>query len=145
MKNHFPKDRHYDRTNHMWAQKDSDTGRVLVGMDALGVKSLGDLAYIALPPPGERVGRGKASGTLEAAKMTGELIAPVSGTVIKRNEDVLRNPSLVNRDCYGKGWLLAIEPVDWKKESAELIHGDAIESWGKAEVERYRQQGWIHE
>ncbi len=145
MKYHFPKDRHYDRANHMWAQKDPDNGRVLVGMDALGVESLGDLAYIALPLAGERIGRGKASGTLEAAKMTGELITPVSGTVIKRNEDVLRNPSLVNRDCYGKGWLLAIEPADWKTESAELIHGDAIEPWGKAQVERYRQQGWIHE
>lgn len=129
----------------MWAQRDPDTGRVIVGMDALGIESLGDLAYITLPPPGESTSRGKASGTLEAAKMTGEMIAPVSGTIIKRNEEVLRSPSLVNRDCYGKGWLLAIEPTDWKKESTELVHGDAVEAWGKAEVERYRQQGWIHE
>ncbi len=145
MKYRFPRDRHYDRSNHMWAQRDADTGRVLVGMDALGVESLGDLAYITLPLPGERTTRGKASGTLEAAKMTGEMIAPVSGTIIKRNEEVLRNPALVNRDCYGKGWLLAVEPTDWKTESAQLVHGDAVEAWGKAEVERYRQQGWIHE
>ncbi len=145
MKYRFPTDRQYDRSNHMWAQRDPDTGRVLVGMDALGVESLGDLAYITLPLAGERTTRGKASGTLEAAKMTGEMIAPVSGTIIKRNEEVLRNPALVNRDCYGTGWLLAIEPTDWRTESAQLVYGDAVEVWGKAEVERYRQQGWIHD
>ncbi len=145
MKYQFPKDRHYDRTNHMWAQRDPDTGRVIVGMDALGLESLGDLAYISLPSAGERLARGKASGTLEAAKMTGELLTPVSGTVVTRNENVLRDPSLVNRDCYGAGWLLAIEPSDWKTESAELVHGDAIDPWSQAEIERYRQQGWIHE
>ncbi len=145
MKYRFPCDRYYDRSNHMWAQRDPDTGRVIIGMDALGVASLGDLAYITLPPPGERMSRGNASGTLEAAKMTGEMIAPVSGTITERNEDVLRNPALVNRDCYGKGWLLALEPTDWKNESTALVHGDAAEAWGNAEVERYRQQGWIHE
>ena len=140
----FPQDCYYDRTNHLWVQKHPDHPRVRVGIDSLGLESLGDLAYIALAPVGTRVVRGRPGGTLEAAKMTGELIAPVSGTVSARNEDVLRDPSLVNRENYGRGWLLIVEPSDWETESAELVHGPELDEWVRAEIEHYRQQGWIN-
>ncbi len=75
--------------------------------------------------------------------MTGDIIASVSGILIGRNESVLRDPSLVNRDPYDKGWVVSIDPTEWKKEAAALVSGDAIPVWVEAEVERYRKQGWI--
>lgn len=140
----FPQDCYYDRANHMWVRQEIGDKRLLIGIDALGLESLGDLAYIVLPQVGTRVTRDRPSGTLEAAKMTGELIAPVSGTIVARNDNILRTPSLVNHDNYGQGWLLAIEPSDWQKESAELVHGSELDAWVNAEVKRYHEQGWIH-
>jgi glycine cleavage system H protein len=140
---HIPDDRYYDGANHLWARVDSTTGRIVVGIDTLGLQALGDLVYITLKEVGTPVKRGEAVGTLEAAKMTGDIIAPASGILIGRNENVLRDPALVNRDPYDQGWVFSIDPTDWKKESAALVSSEAIPAWVKAEVERYRMQGWI--
>ncbi|MDZ7363503.1 MAG: glycine cleavage system protein H [candidate division KSB1 bacterium] len=140
---HIPNDRYYDGVNHLWAKADSTTGRIVIGMDELGLQALGDLVYITLKEVGTPVKRGEALGTLEAAKMTGDIIAPVSGILIGRNEIVLRDPTLVNRDPYDQGWMVSIDPTEWKKESAALVSGDAIVPWLEAEVERYQKQGWI--
>ena len=45
---HIPEDRHYQREHHLWAKPDADTGNVRVGIDAIGLESLGELAYVAL-------------------------------------------------------------------------------------------------
>ncbi len=137
----FPPELYYDRVTHVWARDDGAT--VTIGLDALGLESLGDMAYLSLQASGVPVRRGEAIGSLEAAKMVGDLIAPVSGVIAARNEEVLRDPGLINRDPYRAGWLVQITPSDWARESAELVHGAALTAWVKAEVERYRMQGWI--
>lgn len=139
----FPADRCYDAEHHMWVQHETATGRVRVGMDVLGLESLGDLVVVALHPVGTRVRRGQALGTLEAAKMTGEIIAPVSGTVVEHNTAVLRDPSGVNRSPYDDGWLLRLEPHGWPAEGEQLIGAERLEAWVRREIERYREQGWI--
>jgi glycine cleavage system H protein len=139
----IPADRHYGRENHMWAMFDTTNGQVLVGIDALGLTALGDLAYVTLQPAGTSVYSGKAFGTLEAAKMTGDLFAPISGTIVSRNDNAVRNPSLVNQDPYAAGWLISILPSDWQNESAQLVSGSDLPVWVETELERYRQQGWI--
>lgn len=130
-----PRDRHYDRASHVWAKPRED--RVLVGIDTIGLESLGDLAFVALQPVGTTVIRGEPIGTLEAAKMTTAIAAPVSGTVVSRNEAVLRDPLIVNRDPYRDGWLVEIAPSDWAREAVLLISGDAIPQWAAAETERW--------
>jgi glycine cleavage system H protein len=138
----IPDDRLYSRENHMWAMKDS-AGIVTVGMDALGLAALGDLAYVILPPVGTQVQRGKSMGTLEAAKMTGGLIAPLSGKIVARNDAAVHNPSLVNQEMYGRGWLVQLQPSDWEGETKLLVSGDELPGWVDAELDRYRRQGWI--
>lgn len=140
---HIPDDRHYDSEHHMWAKLEPETGRVIVGIDLLGLAALGDLAYISLSAQGMPVKQGEAIGVLEAAKMTGDLIAPVSGLLVDRNEAVLRDPYLINTDPYQAGWIVAIEPDNWQAEAASLISGSALPAWIEAETERYRAQGWL--
>jgi glycine cleavage system H protein len=140
---HLPDDRLYDGEQHLWVRRDGGTGQAAVGLDALGLAAMGDLAYVALHPVGTTVRRGEPIGSLEAAKMTGDLIAPISGVLVERNSAVLRDPTLINRDPYGAGWLVAIEPADWERESPALIAGAALPAWVAAETERYRTQGWI--
>ncbi len=139
----FPRQRHYDAASHFWACRDDESSRTSIGIDRLGLEALGELAYVALPDVGSRIERGDAMGTLEAAKMTTELVSPLSGVVVERNDLLLRDPSPVNSDPYGTGWLVTIEPTDWPGESAHLISGPALDEWVAAEVERYRAEGWI--
>ena len=139
----IPSDRAYDRENHMWAQYDSANGNVTVGIDTLGLASLGDLAYVTLKHVGATVQRGQSMGTLEAAKMTGDLIAPVSGVIVARNDETVNNPALVNQSPYEDGWMVVIKPSDWENESAQLVSGDDLPAWVDAEFQRYKMQGWI--
>jgi glycine cleavage system H protein len=139
----FPDDRYYDAANHQWAKLDTKSGHVLVGIDSLGLEALGELAYISLRTAGVNVRRGESIGTLEAAKMTGDVFTPVSGTLVARNERVLRDPLLINGDPYNEGWIVTIEPSDWEAESTELVHGPALPAWVETEIERYRSQGWV--
>lgn len=135
----LPLDRHYERVHHLWARMDEQSGCVRVGIDAIGLESLGELAYISLKQTGSTVARGESIGTLEAAKMTTIISAPCSGTVIRRNGTVLRNPLLVNEDPYDGGWLMKIMPSNWEAESALLVSGGEIKAWVAAEVDRLRE------
>lgn len=138
-----PNDRCYDSTHHMWAQLVPETGRVIVGIDALELAALGELAYVSFGEPGTQVRRGESIGTLEAAKMTTDLVTPVSGILVDYNGRTLRDPTLVNRDPYDQGWLVTIDPSRWEEEADELIGGAAISAWAIAEIERYRKKGWL--
>jgi glycine cleavage system H protein len=127
----------------MWAQYDPFSGQVTVGIDALGLASLGDLAYVTLKEVGMEVKRGESLGTLEAAKMTGDLIAPVSGVIVARNDEVMGNPGLVNQSPYDAGWLVVLKPGDWERESWQLVAGAELPVWVEAEIKRYKSQGWL--
>jgi glycine cleavage system H protein len=137
---HVPRDRHYDRSHHLWALRDARTGLVRIGIDAIGLESLGELAYVALSTAGQLLARGTPLGSLEAAKMTSTIAAPVGGKIVARNEAVLADPLLVNRDPYGAGWLVEIEPSRWPSDSAQLVSGDAIGPWSAAEIEKLRSE-----
>ena len=124
----IPADRFYDREHHMWAFAEQPQ-QVRVGMDVLGLIALGDLAYVTLQAIGTTVRRGQSIGTLEAAKMTGDLIAPISGTIVARNEAAVSNPALVNQAPYTDGWLVVIEPAAWDSESLQLVAGSDLPAW----------------
>jgi glycine cleavage system H protein len=119
--------------------------RARIGMDALGVETSGTLAQLAFLPVGEVLKRGEAFGSVEAAKFVGPLTSPLSGTVTATNGAVVADPSLVERDPYGAGWLVELTLAD-PGELGELISGaDAIPAWFAAEVEDYRLKGVLAE
>ncbi|HJL82239.1 MAG: glycine cleavage system protein H [Candidatus Marinimicrobia bacterium] len=135
----FKSDRFYN-SNHFWSKQD-DAGIVTVGMDELGLDSLGEMAYLTLPAVGTPVEMGKVMGSMEAAKMTGELFAPISGIVVEKNDAVLQNPLLVNEDPFDKGWLIKIEPANWEEESGAMVSNDELSAWMESEIERFETQG----
>ena len=139
-------DRDYDPAGHFWVAPAPDAvGIVRVGMDALGVDTSGTLAQLAFTPVGVELRRGEPFGSLEAAKFVGPLVSPLSGVVTAHNEAVLADPSLVERDPYGAGWLVELAPSD-PAEPAGLVHGaEAVEAWFAAEVEDYRLKGVLAE
>lgn len=102
-------DRKYTK-DHEWARADGEL--VWVGITAFAVDQLGDITLVNLDvKPGDSLSVGKAFGTIESVKTLSDLFAPISGTVERVNGDLEGQPELVNEDCYGKAWMIAVRPA----------------------------------
>jgi glycine cleavage system H protein len=95
---------------HEWVAP--GTPAVKVGITDFAQDALGDIVYVQLPEPGTAVEAGQAFGEVESTKSVSEIYAPVSGTVVTRNDRLADEPELINTDPYGGGWLVEIEPTD---------------------------------
>ncbi len=95
---------------HEWARIQGKT--VVVGVTQHAQESLGDVVYVELPKVGAAVTAGKQFGVIESTKAVSELYSPLTGTVVKVNDALTDNPSTVNTDPYGAGWILELEPSD---------------------------------
>jgi glycine cleavage system H protein len=106
----IPEDLRYT-AQHEWVAN-AGTPRVRVGITDFAQDALGDVVFVQLPDPGMAVQAGEAFGEVESTKSVSELYAPVSGTLVARNDQVVDSPELINTDPYGAGWLVEIEPGD---------------------------------
>jgi glycine cleavage system H protein len=86
-----------------------------VGITAHAQDLLGDMVYVELPEIGREVVLGEEIGVLESVKAAADLYAPLSGRIVALNEAVVANPSLLNSDPAGEGWLIKIRPLEPKK------------------------------
>ena len=89
-----------------------EDGRVRVGITDYAQKEMKDIVGVELPEVGDEVERGQEVAWLESIKASGPVKAPVSGKVVEVNERLLDEPELLNRDPYGEGWILVLEPRD---------------------------------
>ena len=108
----YPDDLKYT-AEHEWVRSPgSGDGTVRVGITQYAQDALGDIVYVQLPDVGEDVESGSAVGELESTKSVSDVYAPVTGTVVSRNDALDQTPELVNSDPYGEGWLMEIRPSD---------------------------------
>ena len=105
----IPSDLKYGR-DHMWARPGANAGLVQVGLTDFAQGSLGDVVDVSLPGLGETVDAGEPCGDIESVKSVNDLIAPISGTIRGRNDELADAPELINSDPYGQGWMFEIEP-----------------------------------
>ncbi len=134
----------YDLDGHMWILV-LDSGHVRIGMDALGLETSGTLSQLSFRS-GIEVVRGESFGSLEAEKFVGPLISPLSGRIVAINEAAMADPGLVERDPYGEGWLIEVEPSNLVTETAQLV-GDRelIVDGFREKVRQYKLEGVIAE
>jgi glycine cleavage system H protein len=99
----FPDNLKYTN-DHEWIRVEGDTG--WVGITDYAQGELGDVVFVELPAVGTKVAQGKSFGTIEAVKAVSDIFAPVSGEVLEANKDVQTSPDAVNKDPYGKGWMI---------------------------------------
>ena len=83
-----------------------------VGVTDYAQGELGDVVFIELPRVGTEVKLGEAFGTIEAVKAVSEIYSPVTGKVVEVNTMLGDDPMIVNRDCYGEGWIIKVEMDD---------------------------------
>jgi glycine cleavage system H protein len=103
----YPNDLKYTK-EHEWARKDGNL--VIIGVTFHAQESLGDVVFVELPKVGASVTKDKQFGVIESTKAVSELFAPISGKVAEVNGSLTNEPSTVNSDPYGAGWMLKIEP-----------------------------------
>jgi len=95
----------YDK-NHMWVRKEGPV--LVVGWTKYAVENAGDVSYLVLPKKGEKLQSGGDFGSIETGKWVGRFESPVTGEVVEANQDVVKDPGVLNDDPFGKGWLLKI-------------------------------------
>jgi glycine cleavage system H protein len=125
----FPESLYYHR-DHMWVKVEG--GLVRVGYNDWAQKAAGKLLSLKAKRAGSPVEAGKTLGSVESGKWVGSLKVPVSGELAQVNEEVLKAPSVINSDPYGKGWVAVIKPSKLEAELKTLIPGTdkaALEAW----------------
>ena len=105
----IPEDLRYTK-DHEWVRAEGETVRV--GVTDYAQDALGDIVFVTLPEVGSQVSAGETCGEVESTKSVSDLYAPVSGTVVERNDALDASPELVNSDPYGDGWMLVVRPDD---------------------------------
>jgi glycine cleavage system H protein len=100
-----PENLKYTRDNGWTRQRESV---VVVGLTDFAQRQLGEIVNVELPKVGTRLEASEGFGTVESVKAVSEMVAPVTGQVIKVNEGLVASPESINEDPYGDGWLIEI-------------------------------------
>lgn len=110
---------------HEWLRVDGDT--VEIGITDYAQGELGDIVFVELPSVGDQIERGESFGTIEAVKAVSDLYAPITGKVTEINESLEDDPTVINRDPYGDGWMIKVEISD-SSEIEKLLTADAYKN-----------------
>lgn len=106
---HLPEELGYT-ARHLWVRAEGDA--VVIGITDFAQKQLGEILFVDLPDAGASFASDEEFGTVESLKTVSSLYMPVAGEVAERNGALEGEPALVNRDCYGAGWMLRIRPAE---------------------------------
>lgn len=104
--------------DHEWILVDGDVA--MVGITDFAQGELGDIVFVEIETEGESLDKGEIFGTVEAVKTVSDLFMPVGGEVVEVNELLADQPEMVNKDPYGKGWMIKIK-VSNESEIGELM------------------------
>jgi len=119
----IPKELRYTK-DHEWVRASDDPQVVEIGITDYAQGELGDVVFVELPKSAASFKQRDAFGTIEAVKAVSELYAPVAGTIVESNKALEQDPAIVNRDPYGKGWMVKVKIKD-AKELEGLLRADA--------------------
>ncbi len=117
----YPEDLKY-LDSHEYARLDGEIATI--GITAFAVDQLGDIVFLELPEVGEAIAKGENFGTVESVKAVEDLKAPLSGTVIERNDGLLDTPEQLADDPYGQAWMLKVRAND-SSELKDAMSADA--------------------
>ncbi len=97
-------------SDHEWVRIES--GRAVIGITDYAQDALGDVVFVDLPNIGGVVSSGQSITEVESTKSVSDIYAPIPGTIIEVNHDLVESPELLNEDPYGDGWICTIQLAD---------------------------------
>jgi len=101
-----PSDLHYT-ADHEWVRLDGDIA--VIGVTDYAQGELGDIVFVEVETEGETLDAEEVFGTIEAVKTVSDLILPISGEILEINEALEDDPSLINNDPFGAGWIIKVK------------------------------------
>ena len=107
--------------DHEWLRIEGDMG--YVGVTDFAQGELGDIVFIEIETVGETLGKEEVFGTIEAVKTVSDMFMPVSGEILEMNPAIEETPDVVNKDPYGKGWMVKIKLTNLS-ETEQLLSPD---------------------
>ena len=111
--------------DHEWIRVEGE--EAVVGITDYAQSQLGDIVFVECETVGDALEAGETFGTVEAVKTVSDLYLPVAGEVLEFNEELEGEPELVNKDPYGKGWIVKIKISD-ETELDGLLNADAYKA-----------------
>jgi glycine cleavage system H protein len=126
----IPSDLKYSRS-HEWVRLQGS--EAIIGITDHAQEALSDVVYVELPAVGSTLSLGDRFGVVESVKAASDLYLPLSGMVLAVNQDLAGDPSVVNSDPYGQGWMLRLKVRNLAAEAGELLDADAYETFTAAE------------
>jgi len=128
-----PDDLYYSQ-EHTWVKVTGNRGTI--GITDHAQREMGEIIYSDLPEERSQLEKDEIFGTLESSKTVADLYAPVSGEVVSINEDLEEEPSMVNDDPYGRGWLLILE-IDDPEDLEKLFSASEYEDFLEKKPEKH--------
>lgn len=116
----FPENVKYSN-DHEWIRMEGE--EAYVGITDFAQNELGEIVYVDIPTVGETLHQGEVFGSIEAVKTVSDLLMPVSGKVLEMNAELEDAPELVNKDPYGKGWIIKID-IQKPEELDDLLSAE---------------------
>lgn len=127
---------------HAWAMRER-RNLVRVGVDEFAAALIGRAEKIELPKPGQWIRQGQKTWSFFRAGEKTEMVSPTEGEVVEINSEVLADPSLLRKDPYGRGWLVALHVPDEENTARNMVPKGLVRNWMRESVERLyaRQPG----
>lgn len=119
-----------------WAR--IEDSKVRVGVVEFALKLAGMIEFVDLPFEGDEFSQDEIFGTVESAKWVGQLPMPLSGRILKINEELEETPSILNEDPYERGWMILVQTKNLKKELSNLLHQpEEVEDFLRGEIRKH--------
>ena len=112
--------------SNLWVEVKGNITRV--GIDDYSQDEFGEIVYVDLPKIGQEYAKDDEICVIESVKTTSDIYTPLSGKVVKVNQELLDKPKLINQCCYGKGWIFEIEIANLE-ELKSLINPQDYQSY----------------
>ncbi len=96
--------------DHEWVRVEGDI--IVIGISDFAQEQLGDVVFVELPEVGATFNKMDVFGTIEAVKAVSELFSPLGGEIVEVNSALDGDPSLVNQEPYGDGWMIKVQVRD---------------------------------
>ena len=132
----LPKGLFFDKS-YTWAYMEKD-GEVKIGITDFLKHITGNISQIKMKNDGEKISKGNPAFTIIQDGKQLNIKSPVSGTILKTNQDLTKNISQINKSPYSDGWIYAIEPSNWMNEIQILNMANKYREWLKNEFTRLK-------
>lgn len=108
--------------DHLWIMMEGETATI--GISDYAQNELGDIVFVEMPEVGTKTTKGENMGSIESVKSVSDLIAPLSGEVVKINKKLEDSPETINSSPYEDGWIAKLKVSD-SGETSDLLDWNA--------------------